>query len=68
LIPILSGLALFAYAFWGSWERLLERKGIVRRIFYLLIFIALILLLLDVLTGIIPTSIRSGGESVIFPL
>ncbi len=68
LIPVLVGLALFAYAYWGSWGSLIERKSMVRRIFYLAIFIMLALLLLDILTGIIPTPIRSDGGSVIFPL
>ncbi|MBN1596213.1 hypothetical protein JW933_09835 [candidate division FCPU426 bacterium] len=67
-IPVALGAGLLTYAYWRRWPELLAGKGMVQRLLYLLLMAVLVLLLMDILTGIIPTSVRSGGESVIFPL
>jgi len=68
LIPLLLGIGLFAYAYWGCWKKLVRKNGIISRLIYFVFFCILILLLLDVLTGIIPAPIHSGSDNVIFPL
>lgn len=68
LVPLSVFIVLLGYAFWGAGQELLGRPGLGSRLIYLLLFCGLILLLLNLLTGIIPVSLQPAGESVIFPL
>ncbi len=68
LAPLLIFCGLFFYAYWGAWRELLARPGWLPRLLYFIFFCGLLLLLLNLLTGIIPVSLRPAGDSVIFPL
>lgn len=68
VIPLVIVGLLIGYVFRKSWAGVLQIQGLFIRGIYLILFIVVMIAMLSVLTGFIPTMIHNNPGNVIVPL